>query len=35
VLLKQGAGARRKRLLLPCELARVEAWLQALGLPPA
>lgn len=35
VLLKQGAGSRRKRLLLQCPLARVEAWLERLGVPRA
>jgi uncharacterized protein (TIGR00251 family) len=34
VLLKQGAGSRRKRLLLPCPLAQVERWLDGLDMLP-
>lgn len=35
VLLKQGAGSRRKRLLLQCPLQQVQAWLAKLGVPQA
>jgi uncharacterized protein (TIGR00251 family) len=35
VELKQGGSSRRKRLVLDCASSRVEAWLQARGVPQA
>lgn len=34
VVLKQGAGGRRKRLVLGCPVDVAEAWLDGLGRPP-